>query len=114
MLQVDSDAKFACIPLAALKPGNEIWRVVDGRLKKSKVHVARMTDDLALLHMDSSMFNLNEDVIISPLPGPVEGMELEISGKDEEATTMSTSSEASSLEGSGTVTKDSDAAPSAG
>jgi biotin carboxyl carrier protein len=114
VLQVDSDAKFACIPLAALKPGNEIWRVVDGRLKKSKVHVARMTDDLALLHMDSSMFNLNEDVIISPLPGPVEGMELEISGKDEEATTMSTSSEASSLEGSGTVTKDSDAAPSAG
>ncbi|MEM7311629.1 MAG: HlyD family efflux transporter periplasmic adaptor subunit [Planctomycetota bacterium] len=77
-IQVDSaSAKFASIPMSGLKPGNEIWRVVDGKLRRSKVKVARMMDDLALLENDSSSFSVGDAVIISPLPNPVEGMDLD-------------------------------------
>ncbi len=69
--------EFAAVPIAALKPGNVIWRIIDGRLNINTVRVARRLDDVALLERNDAVFRIGDAVVTSPLPTPIEGMELD-------------------------------------
>ena len=69
--------EFASVPISALKPGNVIWRVIDGRLNINTVRVARRLDDVALLERNDAVFQIGDAVVTSPLPTPIEGMELD-------------------------------------
>ncbi len=77
VLSIDSDASFARIPLEALKPGNKIWRINDGRLDVRSVRVSRVMDDYALLELPSSDFEIGDQVVTSPLPSPEQGMRID-------------------------------------
>ena len=76
-LQVDPRAHLASVPLRALRPGNVIWKVADGRLQIKQVRVARLTDDVALLETANAPFQIGDRVVTTPLPSPRDGMLVE-------------------------------------
>ena len=63
---------FAQIPAAALRPGNKIWVVRDGKLRILPVRVIQRTDDFAYITTPS--LAAGGRVVTSSLRAPVDGM----------------------------------------
>ncbi|MBL9125427.1 MAG: hypothetical protein JNG90_17445 [Planctomycetaceae bacterium] len=73
-VQTSESAKLLELPESALRPGNRVWEVVDGRLVIRDVRVAHSSSDVVLVHADSSALQPGARVISSPLAQVVDGM----------------------------------------
>ena len=60
-----------------MQPGGDIWIVRDGALDIEQVSVARFDGDKALLVPSANGPQPGESVIVSPLAGPTQGMEVQ-------------------------------------
>ena len=81
-IQLNPNAQFARIPVEALKPGNRIWRVNDGRLQIEEVRVARMMAEEVLLEPDD-VYAIGDQVVITPLPAPATGLQIRVAGESD-------------------------------
>ncbi|CAN5842391.1 hypothetical protein BH23PLA1_BH23PLA1_05100 [soil metagenome] len=70
------------IPRMALRPNSEIWLVQDGALRILGVQTVRPLEDRILIRADTPGLNLSpgDPLVISPLPAPIDGMEVRILG----------------------------------
>lgn len=67
-----SPVPFARIPVTALRPGNEVWVVRDGRLRVLPVRVIQRTDEIAYVNTPS--LALGGQIVTSNLRAPTDGM----------------------------------------
>ena len=65
------------LPTEAVRPGGTLWVLADGRLEVRKASVAKTFADHALIHRNESDIELDDRVIVTPLPAATSGMELE-------------------------------------
>jgi len=63
---------YAAIPALAVRPGNEIWVVREGKLHVLPVRVIQRTDDTA--YISTGSLSLGGQVIVSSLNAPIDGM----------------------------------------
>ena len=61
------------IPETALIPGDRVWSVVDGRLRKHSVRVARIVSDGVIIYAENGSLHGGDQVVVSPLASPVDG-----------------------------------------
>lgn len=64
------------MPLTALRPGNEIWLVEDGKLRVRPVRVAKLLDDSVLVHHDPDNVSGGDKVVTTPLAVAIDGMQV--------------------------------------
>jgi len=71
-----STASYAAVPALAVRPGNEIWLVREGKLRIQKVRVIQRSDELAYITMPG----LAEGglLVTSSLTAPIDGMEVRV------------------------------------
>lgn len=62
------------VPATGLRPGNEIWRVREGKLEIRPVRVAKILPDSVLIHDDADNLAAGDKVIVSPLAVAIEGI----------------------------------------
>jgi multidrug efflux pump subunit AcrA (membrane-fusion protein) len=74
-----SAVPFARIPLAALRPDNQVWVLRDGKLQIIPVEVLQRTD--AFAYVTGEALGEGGHAITSPLRTPVEGMPLRSEGE---------------------------------
>lgn len=74
----DSERPYAVIPLEALRPGNEVWRLQDGKLQIVRVDVIQRSDEVA--YVSAAELGEAGRVVVSALRSPVEGMALRTQG----------------------------------
>jgi multidrug efflux pump subunit AcrA (membrane-fusion protein) len=65
------------VPERAIRPGNVLWRVVDGKLLITPVKVAQLVRDVALIEPSTTGLQPDQQVIVSPLAVAVDGMAVE-------------------------------------
>lgn len=98
-VQAQPGSALLAVPERAVRPGNRVWEVVDGRLSIRRVRVAHTGDDIVLVHSEGSELSPGARVISSPLAHADEGMQVEVrssderSGADEAAAAESTDAE---------------------
>jgi RND family efflux transporter MFP subunit len=80
------------VPERAIRPGNVVWKVSDGRLKRLEVRVARVNDGRALIHASGSDLHEGDAVVVSQLSTETSGMAVRIQG-DETAAASSKSNQ---------------------
>lgn len=73
---VDPPIPLVAVPNTAVQPGGDIWLVRDGALDIEDVTVARMNGDSALLLPSQNGPQPGESVVVSPMAGPTQGMEV--------------------------------------
>lgn len=73
-------ASYAVVPAEALRPGNEIWIVRDGKLKIVPVRVIQRTDQSA--YVVTSEIAEGGHLVITNLSAPVDGMSVRTAGQD--------------------------------
>jgi len=73
---------YAAVPAIAVRPGNEIWVVRDGKLRVLPVRVIQRTDDLAYIATPS----LGEGgrLIVGSVRAPIDGMAVRVAGSAQE------------------------------
>lgn len=90
-IHAEPKLKLLKIPEAALRPGNRVWLMRDGRFAEAAVSVARIeeisekvagtsetrTRRFALIRADKSTVKANDRLITSPLSAPQPGMPVE-------------------------------------
>ncbi len=86
--------QYASIPPSALRPGNEIWVVRDGKLEILKVRVLQRTDTRALVA--NPTIAEGGQLVTSALRAPVEGMAVRIARADGSAREKNSSAASSS------------------
>ncbi len=79
------DQKFAVIPIDALRTGNNVWVLSQGKLRVVHVQVIQRTDSFA--YVSSPDLGAAGNVVVSSLSAPVDGMELRTSNVNDEAET---------------------------
>lgn len=62
------------LPERAVRPGNVVWVVRDGRLHIRQVHVARLVADAVLLAAGDGVLQSGDRVVVSPIAAVREGM----------------------------------------
>ena len=74
------------IPQRAIQPGNAVWTVADGKLKRKTVRIANSTDAFVIAYQDEAGLMAGDVVVVSPMATPVEGAEVEDIGDTDPAT----------------------------
>lgn len=64
------------LPQLAIQPGNTVWTVDKGMLKKKPVVIASSLDDHAIVFAEPDGLNVNDRVVVSPMAAPMEGMKV--------------------------------------
>lgn len=67
---------YAAIPSDAVRPGNEVWLLRDGKLAIVKVRILQRSDELA--YITTPTLSEGGQIITSNLTTPVEGMDLRV------------------------------------
>jgi len=62
------------IPERALRPGNVVWRVRDGRLDIVEVRIVEVEEKMVLLDADGSKLVAGDRIVVSPLASVMDGM----------------------------------------
>ncbi|MEM7701141.1 MAG: HlyD family efflux transporter periplasmic adaptor subunit [Pseudomonadota bacterium] len=75
---------YAAVPSEAVRPGNEIWVVRDGKLTILQVRVIQRSDEVAYISAPS--LDQGGALVTSSLTAPIEGMPVRTSGAQEAAT----------------------------
>ncbi len=68
---------YATIPANALRPGNEIWVVREGKLEILPVRVIQRSDDIA--YITTASLDQGGSLVISSLAAPTDGMPVRVS-----------------------------------
>ncbi len=81
-VQVDVTAKppltLVRLPERAVRPGNIVWVVRDGKLQRTVARVAQTMGAEVLVHVDEDSPQAGDQVVVSPLALPVEGLEVDL------------------------------------
>ena len=72
---------FLQIPYQALRPGNLVWTVADGKLQQCTVSVAKTLADTVLVHAHATRLSEGDKIVVSPLPLASEGMSVREKGQ---------------------------------
>jgi hypothetical protein len=75
------------VPESAVRPGDVLWLVRDGKLFRQTVKVARVVNGLALIPAASSGLKVGDLVVTSPLATELSGQPVRLHGEVKEATT---------------------------
>ena len=81
-LHTDPDDPLLQVPEVALRPGNRVWAVRDGKLEILTVPVAAMVDDTALVPPGGGGLRAGDRLVVTPLPAAVPGMKVRVAGED--------------------------------
>ncbi len=60
-------AELLELPERAIRPGNEVWRVVNGKLNRCRVHVARVLPEGVVIDAARSDLSAGDQVVVTPL-----------------------------------------------
>jgi len=66
------------MPEAAIRPGNKLWVVRDGKLRIQPASVVQVFDGQALLMPGGGNLAVGTEVVVSPLPFVVDGMDVRL------------------------------------
>ena len=69
---------YAAVPADAVRPGNEIWAVREGKLKIIPVRVIQRSDDVA--YIVSPELAEGGGLVTSSLTAPIDGMPVRVAG----------------------------------
>jgi len=73
------------LPERAIRPGNTIWLLRDGKLAFEKVHIATIDREVAILDATGAPFQAGDKVVVSPLAYAHAGMEVREASPQPEA-----------------------------
>ena len=77
-VKVQVDARppipLVSLPPEAIQPGNQVWTVTAGRLKRKDVMVAHADSNVVIAYQQPGGLGAGDKVIVSPLPNPIEGL----------------------------------------
>ena len=84
--QADSEQEFITIPSIAVRPGNYVWVVEDEKLRRVDIQIVdrgeRKLDDqnqnYVVIRRAEGGLKAGDQIVSSPIPQPVEGMEVEL------------------------------------
>ena len=62
----------------AILPGGTLWKVVDGKLKRSPVVTAQVQNQRVLVYEEPGVIEAGDRVVVSPMASPVEGATVEV------------------------------------
>jgi hypothetical protein len=62
------------VPERAVRPGNVVWLLEDGSLRRRQIQVAQLSDGAALIDGNSGGLSAGGRVVVSPLSNPYDGM----------------------------------------
>jgi multidrug efflux pump subunit AcrA (membrane-fusion protein) len=92
-IQVDPDTPLLSIPEDALRPGNQVWRVRNGKLAILSSHFVTLLEhsadeggearDVLVYVDDASQLTAGDQVVVSPLTFVRSGMDIEVSEVEE-------------------------------
>lgn len=85
-MHLGSPAGLLKVPERAVRPGNQAWRVRDGRLHVVDLEVARATDEWALVRADSGDWIAGDRVVVTPLSAVRDGMSVRLAETHQLAT----------------------------
>lgn len=77
-----SRASYAAVPANAVRPGNEIWVVREGKLAVLPVRIIQRSDDVA--YIATPTLEEGGQLIVSALTAPIEGMAVRVAGASDE------------------------------
>ncbi|MEL7729168.1 HlyD family efflux transporter periplasmic adaptor subunit [Citromicrobium bathyomarinum] len=75
----EASVPFARIPIRALRPGNQVWVVRDGRLRILPVRVIQRTDEVA--YVTTPSLAVGGRIVTSNLRAPTDGMRVRLSSQ---------------------------------
>jgi multidrug efflux pump subunit AcrA (membrane-fusion protein) len=78
-LHVPLKESLLTVPEAAIRPGNKLWVVRDGRLRVQPTTVVQVHNGQALLMPADANVSVGTQAVTSPLPFVVDGMEVRLS-----------------------------------
>jgi len=64
------------IPEGAVRPGNVVWRVVNGKLSIEQVTVIKVQDNTVLVLSDPQHLQAGDQIVVSPIAAAHDGMEV--------------------------------------
>lgn len=73
-IPIDAPVPLYRIPAEAIRPGQQIWLVRDGRLRVVGVSLVQMLQDFALVHELETPFSDGDQAVVSPLASIQDGM----------------------------------------
>lgn len=76
-IPIESPVPLVEVPATAVQPSGEVWLVRDGALDIEPVAVARIHGGSVLLRPSANGPQPGEQVVVSPLAGPVQGLQVE-------------------------------------
>lgn len=62
------------LPQEAIQPGNAIWTVDQGRLKRTEISIANSSDEFVVAFQTEGGLQAGDAVVVSPLATPIEGL----------------------------------------
>jgi RND family efflux transporter MFP subunit len=65
------------LPQEAIQPGNAIWTVDEGKLKRKKVSIANSNAEFVVAYQQEGGLQAGDAVVVSPLATPIEGLEVQ-------------------------------------
>ena len=80
-LHTDPDDPLLQLPEVALRPGNRVWAVRDGKLEVLTVPVAAIVDGAVLVPPGGGGLRAGDRLVTTPLPAAVPGMKVRIAGE---------------------------------
>jgi len=76
-IQIQPQQLLLSIPESAIRPGNVIWILREGKLAVTPIKVAQVIGNQAIIEPGTSGLEAGQQVIVSPLAVAVEGMEVQ-------------------------------------
>jgi multidrug efflux pump subunit AcrA (membrane-fusion protein) len=71
------------LPQGAIQPGNTVWTVDDGQLKRKHVLIANSDSEFVVAYQQQDGLQAGDAVVVSPLATPIEGLAVIEMGKEE-------------------------------
>ena len=78
ILHAQPHETLIAVPQCAIRPGNRLWRVDDGKLSIDQVEIMRVRGDTALVMSRTHGLQVGDEIVTSPLAGARNGIEVEI------------------------------------
>ncbi|MFH5803162.1 efflux RND transporter periplasmic adaptor subunit, partial [Alienimonas sp. DA493] len=72
------------VPEQAVRPGNRVWAVRDGKLRIAELPVAAIVGGKVLIPPTGAALEPGDRVVVSPLPGATPGMNVRVAGDPSE------------------------------
>lgn len=97
-IPVKSTAPLLEVPAEAVRPGEQLWIVRDGKLRLVSAPLVRVDGNSALVQQDSAAVKVGDLVVTSPLASVSDGMPVSLQGAQEPGAMATHPSAATSLE----------------